>query len=284
MTNFTIAVVIPYYNNKKNIDLIIKSLKNQSRLPDEIIVVDDASPDDISLILNKEPSIIYIRHKKNTGVANARNTGLSLSVSDITLFIDSDAIPELNLLESVHDFYQHHWEKIVGVGGRAIECHISSQYDTWRATHIAQDYGNFLKIDVPFLFGVVCSYKTGWLKEFGGFDSFYSENVGEDYDLGLRIDNNRLRIAYSPSIVVNHQHQDDLKSLLRGQYLWSYWGVIAAKRNKVSPIIPFFGHISRFVKFLLQDLLILKNPVLAKLTLKIFITKFRGVINATREA
>jgi len=282
MIENTISVVIPYYKNIKNIDLIIKSLLIQTYPANEIIVVDDASPDDISGLIPKAASIRYIRRENNSGVAVTRNVGLSYCSSDITVFIDSDAIPEPSMIEAIIQTYIKYGESIVGVGGRAVECRVNTIFDTWRALHVSQDYGYSDRNNVPFLFGVCCSYKTEWLRDFGGFSPLFTDNVGEDYELGLRIKEKGLKTAYSPNVIVNHQRVDSLETLTGSQYLWSYWGVFAAKLHDKSILFPILGHLGRFIKYILHDLFYLRRLDLVGLDLAIFKVKFKGIIDVTK--
>jgi len=279
--NTTFTVVIPFFKDKHCLENIILLLKNQTKPVDEIIVVDDASTEDIIDIIRKF-KVTYYRLNKNSGVAVARNKGLELSSSSITVFIDADAHPELYMIEAFSLMYKKMWDDVVGIGGRAIECRIQSKFDSWRAHHLSQDYGNFEKADVPFLFGVCCSYKTDILKNMNGFDPFFTENVGEDYDLGVRITKKGLRLAYSPNIVVNHQHIDSEKSIMRSQYLWSYWGQLVHKKNGLSTIKPWLGHINRIVKFSLVDFYSRKGIEFVCIGLRIYLKKLRGLFDAIK--
>jgi len=281
MNRISFSVVIPFFRNKNHLENIIMLLKFQTRPVDEIIVVDDASNESIQEIVSKY-NVTYFRMNRNSGVSVARNKGLELSKSNVTIFIDGDAYPELTMVDAFFDMYSKYWENFVGIGGRAIECRILSKYDSWRAQHVSQDYGPIEKINVPYLFGVCCSYKTDFLENFKGFDPFFTMNVGEDYDLGIRLNKNNFKLAYSPNIVVNHQHVDSEKSILRSQYLWSYWGHLVHKRNGLSLFRPWLGHLNRLIIFSFVDLFSKKGFGFVFLGLRIFVMKFRGLFDATK--
>lgn len=86
-----VSIIIPTHNRA---DLLVRALDsalNQTRVPDEIIVVDDCSTDDTGELLQKyRPPVRAIRHKANRGVSAARNTGIEQSTGDLICFLDSD--------------------------------------------------------------------------------------------------------------------------------------------------------------------------------------------------
>jgi glycosyltransferase involved in cell wall biosynthesis len=88
----TLSVVIPTYNHGPFVTEAVKSVLAQTRLPNEIVVVDDGSTDDTANRLQPfMDRIIYI-HQENRGLAAARNTGIFASQSDWVAFLDADDI------------------------------------------------------------------------------------------------------------------------------------------------------------------------------------------------
>jgi glycosyltransferase involved in cell wall biosynthesis len=88
----TISVIIPLYNRREEIGRAIASSLRQSRAPDEIIVVDDASRDDSAVVVAAlgESRIRLLRHERNRGAAAARNTGIAAATGDWIALLDSD--------------------------------------------------------------------------------------------------------------------------------------------------------------------------------------------------
>ena len=84
-----ISVVIPTYNRYEFLKRAITSVENQTYLAKEIIVIDDGSTDNTSLIKKDFPNIIYI-YQENKGVSSARNTGIKNSTCSWIAFLDSD--------------------------------------------------------------------------------------------------------------------------------------------------------------------------------------------------
>ena len=93
---FTIAVVIPLFNKESAIASTIASVLGQSRLPDELIVVDDGSTDKslstARQTIGKTPAEVRcsLVSQANAGVSAARNRGVREATSDYIAFLDAD--------------------------------------------------------------------------------------------------------------------------------------------------------------------------------------------------
>lgn len=100
--NPQVSIVVPIYNVECYIDQCINSLINQTYKNIEIILVNDGSPDNSPFIADryaeKDPRI-HVIHKKNGGLSDARNVGLSLSRGKYICFVDSDDYVELEMIE-----------------------------------------------------------------------------------------------------------------------------------------------------------------------------------------
>lgn len=89
-----ISVIIPFYNEKENLSILIDQLINQlDRLKKEyeIILVDDGSTDAWRQnFQNPKSKIQIIQHKKRLGKGQALKTGIENSTGDIIVFMDGD--------------------------------------------------------------------------------------------------------------------------------------------------------------------------------------------------
>ncbi len=103
--DLSISLIIPYYNSKKTIAVLMDSINYQSFNKNnlEVIVVDDGSteqPKDYlkSLLLNSQFRTTLVRHKDNLGRSAARNSGAYMARNDVLIFVDSDVILPSNFL------------------------------------------------------------------------------------------------------------------------------------------------------------------------------------------
>lgn len=98
-----VCVIIPFYNGSKFIERSLKSIYQQSVLPDEIIIVNDGSTSaekDFVDQLSEQFSFKLI-HKKNGGQGSARNQGVRESTSSYICFLDQDDFYTPNHIEDL---------------------------------------------------------------------------------------------------------------------------------------------------------------------------------------
>src|SRR5260221_14610312 len=88
----SVSVVIPLYNCADRIEGAIRSALDQTPMPIEIIVVDDASTDpiDAAALAAIDPCVRVIRHEVNRGGGVARNTGIEEARGELIAFLHAD--------------------------------------------------------------------------------------------------------------------------------------------------------------------------------------------------
>ena len=104
-----ISVILPVYNQEKNLDKCINSLINQALKDVEFIFVNDGSTDDsenIILRYQKKDKRIKLINKENGGQASARNLGLKYAKGEYISFVDSDDYVDKSLYKSVYSILE----------------------------------------------------------------------------------------------------------------------------------------------------------------------------------
>lgn len=85
--------VIPTLNNSAGLAALLKSLYGQTRRPDGVIVVDNASTDDTGAVVRGFPGVEYIRLPENSGSAGGYYEGIKAAAAkaDLLFLSDDDA-------------------------------------------------------------------------------------------------------------------------------------------------------------------------------------------------
>ena len=91
MSKPTFSVIIPLYNKECEIEGTIRSVLSQTRLPDEIVVVDDGSTDRSAGIVQRIDSpLIRLVAQPNAGECAARNRAIAEARGEYLALIDAD--------------------------------------------------------------------------------------------------------------------------------------------------------------------------------------------------
>lgn len=105
MSESLISVVIPTYNRKKLAERLIKSILKSTYKNLEIIVIDDASPDNTIDYLNSKfkwnKKIKSYRNKKNLFAAGSKNEGQKKAKGEYIVFIDDDNVVDDKMIQEL---------------------------------------------------------------------------------------------------------------------------------------------------------------------------------------
>ena len=88
----SISVIITCFKDVDTLERAINSVYTQTIAIDELIVVNDCSPEseEIDKIILSYNGIFYIKNSENIGLAASRNVGVRASKSEIICFLDAD--------------------------------------------------------------------------------------------------------------------------------------------------------------------------------------------------
>lgn len=104
--NYDISVIVPMYNVEKRIKTCLSSLRAQTMVNYEVILVDDGSTDNTEQICRdfceSNEHFSYYR-KENGGSASARNFGLDVSKGEYIAFVDADDFVSSRYLELMYE-------------------------------------------------------------------------------------------------------------------------------------------------------------------------------------
>jgi len=88
-----VSVVIRCYQQGRFLAEAVGSVRAQTRLPDEIVVVDDGCTDETATVLanlQEDGPLVVVRHETPLGPARSFNAGVAASSGDLVLALDAD--------------------------------------------------------------------------------------------------------------------------------------------------------------------------------------------------
>jgi glycosyltransferase involved in cell wall biosynthesis len=185
-----ISVIVCAHNEARYLAACLHSLLAQSRLPDEILVINNASTDETRAVAQQIPHVRVVDEPRK-GLVVARETGRRLAVGQILVYVDADCRapltwlarverrftrdPDLIALSGPYRFYDWDW------WGRLL----IRAYDVTLApaTQLLVKY--ILRIGTIF-YGGNFAVRAHALERIGGFDTSI-EFHGEDTNVGRRL-------------------------------------------------------------------------------------------------
>jgi len=216
-----ISVLIPCHNEEKSIRACLRSALNQTRPPDQIVVVNDGSTDRTPQILKefgRKIKVVNI-YPATGNKSYAQEHGLKYVTGDVFVSTDADTILDKNLVEKIETDLKD--ERFVAVAG-----YVRSIRHNWLTTCRAYDYIigqnihklaqsglNFILV-IP---GAAGAFRTEIFKKAIGFDH---DTLTEDLDFTYKLHKQGYRIKYDPKAVVYTQDPTTLKSYINQMRRW----------------------------------------------------------------
>lgn len=204
-----VAVTVGVYNEEHHIMELLDALLGQTRLPEEIIFVDDGSRDKTCEIIKsysiKNPTIRYI-YQENAGPAAARNKAWKNSTSDICIFTDGDCVPSPDWIERLLVPFSN--PAVGATAGTYRTMNDKFLLARFIGLEIAWRHSSYKEtIDVHGTYNL--AVRKTVLEEVGGLDESYPKASGEDWDMTYKI-SRKYKIIFVSEAIVGHYHPDDL--------------------------------------------------------------------------
>jgi glycosyltransferase involved in cell wall biosynthesis len=195
-----ISVIVPCYNYGRYLSEAIESVLAQTRQPNEILVINDGSTDDTSVVAKRFH--VTLIEQDNQGVVHARNRGIDEAKGEYIFFLDADDIIEPTCLETA--------ERALDDAPKDVG-YIYSQMLLFGATTgllNVRPYSLRSLLSNKSYIGVDSLYRRSVLLEVGGFSDAMAE-VYEDWDMHLSIAEKGYRGLFVPEPLVHYrQHHE----------------------------------------------------------------------------
>ncbi len=107
--NESISVIVPTHNRPESLRRTVRSVLDQSRLPDELIIVNDGDeeiPADISDEVRRAGVRFIYRRRGRPSLPASRNVGIDASCGEILLLLDDDVELGREFLSEMSEMYE----------------------------------------------------------------------------------------------------------------------------------------------------------------------------------
>ena len=185
-----ISVIVCAYNEERYLKTCLHSVFAQTRVPDEVIVVNNASTDGTRAVALALPGVRLV-DEPCPGLVRAREAGRRHSAGDLLVYLDADSRLPLRWIEQAERRFQAN-DDLVGLSGafRYYDWDLGSRillgaYDLLVAPVVHVIVRDLLRLGAVFYGGGFCVRREA-LDRIGGFDTSI-EFHGEDTNLGRRL-------------------------------------------------------------------------------------------------
>jgi len=244
------VVVCSYAGNERLVERCVASLMKQTRVPDEIVLVVDTEHE--REVFAELFSSVKVVHSGKSGLAAARNKGVSVSTGEIVAFIDDDAVADERWLHEIVSTFEFE-DDVVAVGGPV--------KPVFKGRGIREDLNWIVGCtseEPPTERPIGCNmaFDRRVFMTVGGFDESLGRvrrkklSIGEETEMLLRI-RERMpdgKIVFNPNAVVYHEIPEErtrLRYMLRRAYEEGLAKAVIGKRYELSVERRYLRHYLR---------------------------------------
>ena len=208
-----VSVIVPTHNRPEGLREAIQSIQNQSFQDFEIIVVNDAGEDVKEVIESLDDKRIrYFSHKKNKGLAAARNTGLKKATGKYIAYLDDDDIFYFNHLETLVNQLEYSGYRVAYTD--AYRAHQKfekgSYYITGRDKPFSHDFDASAILVRNYFPVLAIMHERSCLERSGLFDETLTSH--EDWDLWIRL-SRHYTFIHIPKVTCEYRWREDGSSM-----------------------------------------------------------------------
>jgi GT2 family glycosyltransferase len=227
-----VSVVIVTYNSRAFVGQAIESVREQTRgVSHEIIVVDNASPDDTgAYVAEAYPDVTVLHMQKNIGLSAAINDGVAASTGTCVMQLNPDCRLDGDALSALAAYLREHPD--VGVAAPKLlnddgsvqlsrrsfpgySTALFSRYSLltrlWPGNPVSKRYlrtdidigASDAPADVDWVSGAAMMFPRAVFDRLGGWDAGFFL-FSEDVDFCKRVHDAGLRVVYLPAVRVYH--------------------------------------------------------------------------------
>lgn len=223
------SLIIPTYNRPQELAVALASVLRQTRLPEQVVIIDDGQLETVPLrgALEDAGVEVLYRRKSVPDLPTSRNIGIGISSGEVVLFLDDDVELEPDYIAQMLAPLEADADaKVAGVGGRILN------FRKLRPTHrlrrlfdrvflvsggiegrvlpsgFTTNYGStFNPPNRPYRVDVISGGVAAWrrwvFEEFRFTENYRVHCAGEDQDFSYRV-SRRYPLLFNPRAGLRH--------------------------------------------------------------------------------
>ena len=212
MTELAVSLVVVAHGRRDLLDRLLISVERHTAAAHEVVVVDNASPDDTaSFVASEHPSVRLIDAGENLGYGRGANLGVRHSLADRVALLNSDVEVTAGWLPPLLQALARPGVGIaaprsVDQDGCVVE--VGATVTSDGHVHIARlvpasrPRGGL--VIVPHASAACWVFDRRWFERVGGFDPAYGLGYYEDLDLSAVAESTGAAVVVQPASTVRH--------------------------------------------------------------------------------
>ncbi len=255
--NLIVSVIIPTRNRANDLSEAVKSILEQNRLPEQLLIIDQSDDLDSKQVVDdlfhgsKIPiELVYVHDKTISGLVHAKKVGTEKSSGDIVMFLEDDIVLEKDYVEKLLQGFIDHPE-MMGSCGVVTKIPNSSNfyrwgfnlfhrgifYDTRVNCHGIKNLSRKKMIQSNYLSGGISAYRRAVFERVP-FDTKNDFFMLEDIDFSTRAVRafGKKKFFINVSARLDHNMSPVNRAILGPRYIRKFREyTIFYKKNKASP-------------------------------------------------
>lgn len=286
----TVSLVVLNYNGKQHLKEYFESVFRQSRIPDEILMLDNCSTDGSQeYVIKNYPKVRVVKSEKNHGTAQGSNVAFRYTLGDYIIFQSNDIRLDKDCVKCLVEHLEK--DKTTGIVTSVL---LNYYKDAKTAEHFIDNAGGIADIygfgmqnypqkriqEIPDKGEVFFSYGGSFIirreiyEKIGGFDDRYF-TLNDDIDLSWRVRLLGYKVFYVKKSVVYHKVSATIGTIYT-KATRRYW----SEKNIIRTILK-NGQVNHLLKNFSLYLLLLSGEMLYFILrgrFSLFLADFKAIV------
>lgn len=222
----TVSIVICTYNRGDLLERCLDYLQYQTNQNFEVVVVNGPSTDNTAVVLQKYKNQIKLGNNSERNLSKSRNIGIELSDGDIVAFIDDDALPFDDWVDTLLFEFSRRPLTVAGLGGPAYYAgSLEFQAQDNGVNKLAEAWVSIPSTEIGkngwqrYPTGTNCAFNAEALRKTNGFDEQFDYYLDES-ELCYRLQLQNQLVSYCENLYLRHEFAQSHNRGGKYKYNW----------------------------------------------------------------